>query len=131
MHSDGQTRRFPAWTLVITTGVVVLNLELFFPSPARSTSVLALLQFDGVAVRSGEICRFLTMNLVHFNANHFLLDVGVFVVLGFLYERSFAKSYPWLLLTMAIAASIGGLLIWPERMFCRGLSAVDSGLFAA
>ena len=119
------------WTWSLSAVVFVLNLGLFSSVSVPFQTLLTSLQFDGLAIRYGEWWRLLTANLVHFNPNHFFLDVGVFVVLGFLYERSFRGFYPWLLLTMALAGSIAGLVFWPERTICRGLSAVDSGLFAA
>jgi rhomboid family GlyGly-CTERM serine protease len=117
------------WSLV--PPLVLLNMGVFVPGSVTASDVLDLLQFDGRAVRAGELWRLVTANLVHFSLNHFLLDVSVFLVLGTMYEPYFRGRYPWLLLVMGLAGSLGGLLVWPANTICRGLSAVDSGLFAA
>lgn len=111
--------------------LVVLNAGLFVETSTVATDVLLALQFDGRAVREGEVWRVLTANMVHFNRAHFFLDVGVFLVLGLLYERSFARSYPWLLLVLCVASGVSTLLYRSEATILRGLSGVDTGLFAA
>jgi rhomboid family GlyGly-CTERM serine protease len=77
------------------------------------------------------VWRLVTGNLVHWSRPHFFLDVGVFLILGLMFERSIGSSFPWLLVAMSLASGLAGLALWPPETRCRGLSGVDSGLFAA
>jgi rhomboid family GlyGly-CTERM serine protease len=133
MTPDRSTRWWTGakWTLSLSGVLVLLNLDLALGTWTPAGELLTAMEFHGEAIRQGEVWRLLTGNLVHFNRAHFYLDVGVFMALGLLYERYFAWSYPWLLLVLALAAGLGGLVFWPEPTVCRGLSGVDSGLFAA
>jgi rhomboid family GlyGly-CTERM serine protease len=119
------------WTLAIALGVTVINADLCFSTWSVTSELARALEFDGVAIRNGEVWRVLTGNLVHWNREHLFLDVGVFLVLGIVFERSMGRSYPWLLLLTALASGIAGLALWEPHTRCRGLSGVDSGLFAA
>lgn len=120
-----------AWhTLAVAAGVLLLNLGVFGPAP-ESNALLAALQYNGVAVQWGDWYRLLTGNLVHWNPTHFLLDIGLFLVVGVLYERAVGRAYPVLLLFLCLAVGLGLLWFTPERTLCRGLSGVNSGLLAA
>jgi rhomboid family GlyGly-CTERM serine protease len=123
---------FPApWTLALAAVVVVLNLALFGGFEVEGRALLAALQFDGVAIRDGQLWRLLTGNLVHWDRQHFLLDVVALLVLGLMYERRFPCSYPLLLLAAALAVGIVGLVYWPPQTLCRGLSGITAAQFAA
>lgn len=134
-RSSSLIRSSSSWTWCLTLLLIPLNSGLFLGSDSAAGSTangwLVALEYDGNAIRAGEWWRLLTANLVHMSRNHFYLDVGVFVVLGCLYERPLRGIFPWLLLVTALAGSLGGLICWPRNTVCRGLSAVDSGLFAA
>ena len=45
---------------------------------------------------------------------HFLLDVGVFLILGLLYEPRLSWCYPLVLLTSALAIGLGLLVMMME-----------------
>jgi rhomboid family GlyGly-CTERM serine protease len=115
----------------VGVGLVVLNLGLFPGFEGNGAKLLTQLQFDGVAIRQGELWRLLTGNLVHWDRPHFWLDVIAFLVLGLLYERHLGWRFPCLLLWTATIVGFAQLLWWPPNTLCRGLSGVDSGLFAA
>jgi rhomboid family GlyGly-CTERM serine protease len=119
------------WTLALSAGIVLLNLGLLFPAVPQLHDLLRVLQFDGMAIRQGEFWRLVTGNLVHWSRAHLALDMSSLLVLGLLYERAFRRAYPWLLVVMALAVGVTGLLFWPQETLCRGLSGVDWGLFAA
>jgi rhomboid family GlyGly-CTERM serine protease len=129
-----QTEGWPyacPWTLGLAVVLLLLNLGLFSWGPWDAKEWLVRVQFDGVAIRAGEWWRLLTGNLVHWSPEHFALDAGAFLVLGLLYERHFGGLYPWLLLWLALAVGVAGLLFWDERTLCRGLSGVNGGQLAA
>jgi len=119
------------WTLAAFGALVLLNVGALSAWPGGTADLPALLQFDGAAIRAGEWWRLLTGNLVHWGPEQFALDLGAFLALGLLYERYFRGLYPWLLLCLAAAVGVAGLLFWEEHTQCRGLSGVSAGQFAA
>jgi rhomboid family GlyGly-CTERM serine protease len=127
--APGRSPAFPRWTVGIGVAVAILNVGLFTGGPAAE--LLPRLEFDRRVVLSGEFWRVLTAHLVHFNSRHFLLDTGVFLVLGWMSERSFPRSYPLLLLAIALAVGLADLWFLPEGHRARGLSGVNAGQFAA
>lgn len=117
------------WTISLTTVMVLLNLGLLVPN-SLTGPVLEIMQYDRAAVLHGQVWRIVAGNLVHWSTEHFLLDVAAFAVLGWMFERSLGKSFPWLMLISATAVGTSALLL-PDMATYRGLSGVDSGLFAA
>ena len=118
------------WTLGLSTVMLLLNLGLLFWTP-NAENVLNWLQYDRSAIVEGQLWRLVTGNLVHWSAEHFLLDVAVFLFIGCLYERSLGNSYPWILFLTGMAVGASALIFLPQMALYRGLSGVDSGLFAA
>jgi len=59
------------------------------------------------------------------------LDLGAFLLLGLMYERSLRPSLSSLCLVLSLAIGLALLILLPELKIYRGLSGVDSGLFAA
>jgi len=111
--------------------MIVLNLGLFDCAPRAAGSAVTWLQFDREGITNGQLWRLLTGNLVHWSPEHFLLDVGAFLVIGLIYERFLGRSYPWLLLAAATTVGLSVWLLQPDVKLYRGLSGVDSGQFAA
>ncbi len=109
----------------------VVNVGLFPHVPEALSQLPSALQLDRQAILQGQLWRLATGNLVHWSAEHFLLDVGAFLVVGLMYERYLKRQYPWILLASALAVGCGVLLFLPEMGVYRGLSGVDSGQFAA
>ena len=118
------------------------NLGLWIVEPLFE-SILQSLQFDRAAIRDGEFWRLVTGNLVHWSAEHCLLDVAAFAVLGWLYEPSIRRhhvdsnrrrrrlcSLPVMLLATSCGVGLTVFTLQPEMMIYRGLSGVGSGLFA-
>ena len=122
--------RASRWTLGIAALMLMLNAGLFFSSPNAFESLLGFLEYDRTAILHGQIWRLITGNLVHWSAAHFLLDISVFLFVGVLFEGSFGKSYPWMLLVMSLAVTISVLVGLPDMIRFRGFSGVDSGQLA-
>jgi rhomboid family GlyGly-CTERM serine protease len=94
------------------------------------TQAIEALQYDRTLVLSGQVQRLLTAHWTHWNADHFLWDVATFVILGIACERRDRRR---MLATLAIAATViplGLLFLQPDLGFYRGLSGLDSALFA-
>lgn len=119
------------WTVGATIGLVLLNFDHCFGTWGITDELAEILESSGSAIRHGDIWRVFTGNLVHWTAAHFYLDVGVFLLLGLMYEHALGLSFPWLVLTTGLAAGLADLTFSPAGTRCRGLSGVDSGLFAA
>ena len=129
-HVNRLIRNAP-WTLGLSAAVVALNWGVIAGATATTGGkLIELLQYDREAVLRGELWRILTGNLVHWSAAQLLLDVGAFLVVGLLFERSLRRIYPGLLLASALAVGIGLLAFAPEATIYRGLSGIDSGQFA-
>jgi rhomboid family GlyGly-CTERM serine protease len=123
---------FPApCTLALAAVVVVLNLGLFGGFEVEARALLTALQFDGLAIRDGQVWRLLTGNLVHWDRQHFFIDGIAFLALGLWSERSFGRSYALLFLAAALLVGIAGLVYWPPQTLCRGLSGITAAQFAA
>jgi rhomboid family GlyGly-CTERM serine protease len=122
-------RSFPPWTIGLAAVVALLNIGLFTGGPAADW--LRELEFERRAVLDGETWRVLTANLVHFDQRHFFLDAGVFLVLGWMSERSIGRAYPLLALWIALVVGVAGIWFLPDGTHMRGLSGVNAGQFAA
>jgi rhomboid family GlyGly-CTERM serine protease len=101
------------------------------PAHGRFDGLIEWLQFDRDAILAGQLWRLVTGNLVHWSMEHFLLDVGAFLVVGVMVEGHLKQNYLWILLAAAVAVGCGVLALAPEMTVYRGLSGVDSGQFAA
>ena len=82
------------------------------------------------AVAAGELWRLFTAHLTHFTLDHLVLDVLAFLVLGIACERRSPRRTRWTLGLSALVISVGVLLIDPQMQRYRGLSGLDSALFA-
>ena len=84
---------------------------------------------DGVF--SGQWWRLFSGHLVHFGSEHLAYDVLALLVLGCVLERRARWLLGSVLLGSALTISVLVLLLAPEVERYRGLSGLDSALFAA
>ncbi len=102
-----------------------LTLILFFcPSLALSLE----LQFDSVSLLNP--LPWFGCHLLHWSFEHLLWDLGMFAVTGYLCERACRRVY---LGTLGLAVvAIPSVVAWyhPELSTYRGLSGIDTALFA-
>ncbi len=89
-----------------------------------------LLEFDRVAVGAGDWWRVLTGHLTHFGLEHLVWDAGVFAVLGVLCERRHRRATLACLGAAAVLIPAATWLLVPEIRTYRGLSGLDTALFA-
>jgi len=90
----------------------------------------AALEYDRVAIGSRQVWRLVTGHLVHYSFDHFFWDTLMFGVLAVVCERR--NRLRFFACVIASAASIS-LAMWfwaPSIYRYRGLSGVDSALFA-
>ena len=108
-------------TLVVATASLAIAL---WPGAA------SLLEFDRAALAAGQWWRVLSGQLTHFGFDHLAWDASVFAVLGVMCER---RNRTATLACLGIAALLIPAAVWlllPEIATYRGLSGLDTALFA-
>jgi rhomboid family GlyGly-CTERM serine protease len=115
--------RLPSFSL---TAVLLLVIGAVFCSPAATAS----LEFDRGAIAAGQWWRLVTSNLTHWNGENLFWNVVVFAVLGCLCEARGRTRYAVCISASALVIGISILLFEPHLSTCRGISGVDSALFA-
>ena len=87
-------------------------------------------QFDRTAFFSGQWWRLFTGHLVHWNREHLLWDLGVFMPLSVLCLRRGPVRWCVCLLAAAVLIPLSVLIWLPAMQGYRGLSGLDTALFA-
>jgi len=88
----------------------------------------------GLEVAPGQspaIFNWLTGHFVHWNTEHLIWDLAVFVVFGLILERHSVWLFLAAVLFSAAAISTSLLLFPPDFSIYKGLSGVDSALYVA
>ncbi len=122
------------WTIALAAAMLAANWGLLATSSPWAASLLKAFEYDRDAILQGQLWRLITGNLVHWSAAHFWLDVGVFFLLGATFEPSFRRvrvSFGSFVLAISLFVAAAVLLARPDMKHYRGLSGVDSGIFAA
>jgi rhomboid family GlyGly-CTERM serine protease len=88
------------------------------------------LQFDRARITAGDYWRVLTGHITHWTAEHLFWDAAMFLALGIMLERSGRGRFVACLLASALAISAGVWFLQPELATYRGLSGLDTALFA-
>jgi rhomboid family GlyGly-CTERM serine protease len=89
-----------------------------------------LLELDRATAVRGELWRVLGGHLAHYSLEHFLLDAAVFLVLGLACEIRSPRRTRLAIGLGSILIPISLFLFAPELDRYRGLSGLDSALFA-
>jgi len=90
----------------------------------------SLFEFSRAALAAGEWWRVVSGQLTHFGLDHLAWDAGVFLVLGAMCER---RNRTGTLACLGIATVLIPAAVWlllPEMTTYRGLSGLDTALFA-
>lgn len=90
----------------------------------------AALEFNRELVAQGELWRVLTGHLTHWNRDHLFWDLGVFGVLGACCERRGRAAFAGCVAASAVLISVLMQSALPEIPLYRGLSGIDTALFA-
>ena len=99
---------------------------LVFFVPVSST----ILQYDRDRIGAWEFWRLLTSHWTHWSAEHLLWDVVVFLVLLALSLRINLKKTGIVLGSACVVIPLGLYVFQPELIYYRGLSGLDTALFA-
>ena len=108
--------------LTLTVAIAAVGIHLLPGAPA-------LLEFDRAAIAQGELWRWLSGHLTHFESNHLVWDVGVLLLLGWGAEQESRRRFIRTVLWSATAISAAVWCWQPHLTQYRGLSGVDSALF--
>ena len=114
-------RSIPCASLFLSAAAAV---SFVFPSLA------ARLQYDRGAIAAGEVWRLVSGHWAHYSLDHFAWDFLAFNFLGLACERISRVRF---LICVSASALVISLTVWlwlPDMSAYRGLSGVDSALFA-
>lgn len=102
-------------------GAVALLIQL---NPAWRDGLI----YDRTAIGAGEIWRLWTGHWVHFGWPHFVVDSGLFLILGWMLERSHRRATMTALVLMPLLVSLVLYFFDPAMERYAGLSALNLGL---
>jgi rhomboid family GlyGly-CTERM serine protease len=88
------------------------------------------LQYDRSLIAAGEIWRIITCHWTHWSLDHLFWDAAALAVLGTLCERLDRRRFIACLLTVGVVIPAVVWLFIPDMQTYRGLSGIDSALFA-
>ncbi|WP_404422545.1 rhombosortase [Nibricoccus sp. IMCC34717] len=109
----------------LTLGGATLALAAF-----RFPNLASLLEWSRPALESGEWWRLLTGHFAHFTPAHLLWDLSLFLILGLWVERRSRRAWLGAVLVGGVSISLAVWFGLPGMQAYRGLSGVDSALFA-
>ncbi len=127
----GQVKQWAQWIgqqwyrSRITLGVAGIALLTLY-----SPTLTSWLQLDVNAVQDGQWWRVLTGHVTHFGGEHLFWDLAMFVGLGLMCESAFPRRFAPGLLLLALGISFTVLIGCEDISQYRGLSGIDTGLFA-
>lgn len=114
-------RRLPWLTLLLAATTLLV---------AGSEPWTAAWEFNRAALAEGQLWRLLTGHFTHFNAEHLRWDVLTFILLGAVVEFRSRRQLVMGLASAGLAISVGIWWLQPQFANYRGLSGLDSALFA-
>lgn len=114
-------RRLPVLTLILAAAALAAH---------AIPGATEFLQFDRAALARGEAWRWLTAHLTHFGANHLAWDVGALLALGWSCETHSRRRFAAAVILSAVAITPAVWTWQPQFAVYRGLSGIDSALFA-
>jgi len=123
---EGRFRKAGAGRLALPVVLASLALPIaLFPGAA------ARLEYHRQSILQGELWRLLTGHWTHGSTEHLVWDVLAFIALGVPLALASFRLFWSTLIASAVAISAYLLVLAPEWERYRGLSGIDSALFAA
>ena len=113
--------RIPCTSLLLTAAALVI-----YALPGAATT----LQYDRTAIAAGELWRILSGHWTHLSAGHLFWNVLAFLLLAASCERLNRFSFYTCLTGSAILIPVALWVTAPQLLTYRGLSGIDSALFA-
>jgi rhomboid family GlyGly-CTERM serine protease len=115
------TKRLSVATLVFVGFAIVVSMV---PGMAN------WLQYDRLAVARGEVWRLLTSHFVHWSLEHLFWDVLALGALGWMCEREGVLRFVGTVAAAGLLIPLVLSIAQPQMTTYRGLSGIDSALFA-
>lgn len=112
-------RRMPWVFLALAAAALVIQLN-----PSWRDALI----YQRTAISDGEVWRMWTGHWVHFGWPHFVVDTGLFLILGWMLERSHRRAALAALILMPLLVSAVILIFDPAMERYAGLSALNLGL---
>ncbi|MDY0168688.1 MAG: rhombosortase [Thermoguttaceae bacterium] len=126
MHSVSTRDWFSRGGALGAASGVVLAAVLIHLSPVAGE----LLQYERAAIANGQIWRIVTCHLTHWSPDHLFWDVAVFACLAAVCLAE-SRRATWICLAVSAAAIPAAVwVLMPDMPTYRGLSGLDSALFA-
>ncbi len=113
--------RIPCTSLLLTAAALVIH-----ALPGATT----MLQYDRTAIAAGQLWRILSGHWTHISASHLFWNVVAFLLLAVPCERLNRFSFYACLTSSAILIPVALWVTAPQLLTYRGLSGIDSALFA-
>jgi len=111
--------RIPWVFLALSAAALVIQLN-----PAWRETLI----YQRTAISDGEVWRMWTGHWVHFGWPHFVVDTGLFLILGWMLERPHRRAALTTLVLMPLLVSAVLLIFDPAMERYAGLSALNLGL---
>lgn len=111
--------RIPWVFLALSAAALVIQLN-----PAWRETLI----YQRTAISDGEVWRMWTGHWVHFGWPHFVVDTGLFLILGCMLERPHRRAALTALVLMPLLVSAVLLIFDPAMERYAGLSALNLGL---
>jgi len=124
-----QNKRSGNWIAGYLKGVPLI-LVLVSILISVSPYLTELFQYDLSAVGQAQFWRLFTGHFTHWNFEHLFWDVLMFAVFGCWCYKENKKAYWGIVLGVPVITSIAIMCLRPEMFYYRGLSGIDTGLFA-
>jgi rhomboid family GlyGly-CTERM serine protease len=114
-------KRFPLLTFATAAFALAVH---------ASPQLTLAFQLDRKALAAGNLWLLATGHFTHFGADHLLWDLIAFLAFGSLVEMRSRRAWCYCLMIGALVVSAGVSWLQPQIVFYRGLSGLDSALFA-
>jgi len=118
------------WRSIRPVPVASLALVAFAIIVSLLPGIAPWLQFDRLAVAHGAVWRLFTSHFVHWSHEHLFWDALALGALGWMCEREGAVRFLATVAVAALAIPLALSFAQPEMLTYRGLSGIDSALFA-
>ncbi|TWT35430.1 intramembrane serine protease GlpG [Posidoniimonas corsicana] len=122
--------RHRSWLAAVADAPVTCAVAAAAVLATLAPGLAAALEFDRELIAQGELWRVLTGHLTHWNRDHLFWDLGVFGVLGACCERRGRAAFAGCVAASAVLISVLMQSALPEIPLYRGLSGIDTALFA-
>ena len=88
------------------------------------------LQYNITAINNYELWRLITGHFTHWNFEHLFWDLLMFAIFGKLVYKNNPKAFMFIIIFTPLLTSVATIILNPSMHFYRGLSGIDTALFA-